>query len=802
MRDYRFDAQYDPKANNDAVICGEKYRFTILTPRLIRIEYNENGRFLDKATYAVIHRSFEVPKYKLELTHDHLRIITDYIRLDYDIDKPFDQESLQVCYIGSNTAMNAGKHLQAWRYGINHAGNLYGTTTSLDNIDGKCDLEYGIMSTGAICVLNDESSIVLEEDGCVAVPEKREVDKYLFCYGNCDGSNYDYSAALRDYYRLTGKPPMLPRYALGNWWSRYYAYTQDEYLALMKRFQKEQVPLSVAMIDMDWHLTKIDKKYGGGWTGYTWNRELFPDHVKFLDALHRDGLHVGLNTHPQGGVAAHEDGYKEMAAAMGVDIENEETVDFDIWNKEFVDKYFEVLHHSREDEGVDFWWIDYNTKIRELDPDPLPALNHYHFADNRRLNDRPMILSRYAGPGSHRYPVGFSGDSVSSWDSLAFQPYFTATASNIGYGWWSHDIGGFQRGNRDDELITRWVQFGVFSPINRLHSMSSRYMSKEPWNYNMICESVIKEYLRLRHALIPYLYTMNRRCAEYGEPLVQPLYYKYKGSGAYRNKNEYLFGREFIVSPVVKPHDSVTTYGSTKVYLPEGKWYDFFSGVRYTGGKEFTAFRSIAQMPVFVKAGGIIPMAVSDAVNDTCNPQKLKIKVFAGASGSFEMYEDDGISLEYQTGAYALTRFSVEWGEKTVFRISNAGSDRRVIPEKRRYEIEFIGFTDSDITVIRDGAPHKAEKKYDSGVISLTLEAVSEEATVQLLNTGLHKNDILKWLDAFLADTAAEYLLKEAIFQNLSNMHTVADRLLYIGQNVEDNNLRLALQEIIMNEEA
>ena len=128
---------------------------------------------------------------------------------------------------------------------------------------------------------------------------------------------------------------------------------------------------------------------------------------------------------------------------------------------------FKYLHHPNERNGVDFWWIDWqqgsNSKIEGLDP--LWMLNHYHYLDNKRNGKRGLILSRYAGIGSHRYPIGFSGDSVISWDSLDFQPYFTANASNVGYGWWSHDIGGHMNGIKDDELATRWVQFGVFSPI-------------------------------------------------------------------------------------------------------------------------------------------------------------------------------------------------------------------------------------------------------------------------------------------------------------------------------------------------
>ena len=138
-------------------------------------------------------------------------------------------------------------------------------------------------------------------------------------------------------------------------------------------------------------------------------------------------------------------------------------MNFDIADPDFLLAYLEEIHHPLEAEGVDFWWLDWQQGSHTAMPglNPLWMLNHYHFLDSGRDGKRPITFSRYAGPGSHRYPVGFSGDTVTSWASLDFQPYFTATAANLGYGWWSHDIGGHMFGVRDDELVTRWFQLGV-----------------------------------------------------------------------------------------------------------------------------------------------------------------------------------------------------------------------------------------------------------------------------------------------------------------------------------------------------
>ena len=173
-----------------------------------------------------------------------------------------------------------------------------------------------------------------------------------------------------------------------------------------------------------------------------------------------------------------------------------------------------------------------------------------------------------------------------SWDSLAFQPYFTANASNIGYGWWSHDIGGHMRGVRDDDLTVRWVQLGVFSPINRLHSTDNPFNGKEPWKYNDTAQRVMTRYLRLRHALIPYLYSMNHRAWMEDEPLIQPMYYREpEQEETYRVPNNYYFGTELMVSPITEPNDREMKMGKAATWIPEGIWYDIFTGRKYQGGR-------------------------------------------------------------------------------------------------------------------------------------------------------------------------------------------------------------------------
>ena len=409
------------------------------------------------------------------------------------------------------------------------------------------------MSRFGVAALDDSRSFLFDDDGWVRPREGGGIDVYVFAYG------HDYAGALHAFYAVSGRTPVLPRWALGNWWSRYHPYSADAYLELLDRFEAEGLPFSVAVLDMDWHrVDSVPDRYGSGWTGYSWERELFPDPEGFLAELHRRGLRVTLNVHPADGVRAFEDAYPGMAEALGRDPESDEPIAFDITDRAFLDAYLELVHHPLEEQGVDFWWLDWQqgqySRVEGIDP--LWMLNHFHYLDSGREGRRPLTFSRYAGPGSHRYPIGFSGDTLISWASLDFQPEFTATASNIGYGWWSHDIGGHIFGVRDDELATRWVQLGVFSPILRLHSSSNPFLVKEPWLYPAEARAAMGEALRFRHRLVPYLHTMNHRAAAEGVPLVRPMYHLApREPRAYEVPNQFAFGSELIVAPITTPRD-------------------------------------------------------------------------------------------------------------------------------------------------------------------------------------------------------------------------------------------------------
>ena len=640
----------------DRQISAGKTRITVITDRLLRVE---TEKFTELPSQTVLHRDFAEAGADFAPEGELCTVQTARIKAVIDCRRGWIKE----------VTLSDGRRVTDFK-----KGNLKGTARTLDQCNGKTKLENGIMSRSGAALMDDSRSMLL--DGDRLLKRGGGKDLYLFAYGD------DYRGALKDFFALTGQVPLVPRYCLGNWWSRYKAYTQEEYRALMQRFLDKQIPISVATIDMDWHWVDVigrfgpearpeinngsfreryDIKHNPGWTGYSWNTELFPDHRELLSWLHEKNMKVTLNVHPAQGVRFFEDCYENACRALDLDPAERKPIPFDLTDERFRRVYFEQVHRPLEKEGVDFWWIDWQqgTKAGAEGPDPLWLLNHYHSLDMEEKGEkRPLILSRYGGLGSHRYPLGFSGDTVMSWKSLEYQPYFTANAANAGYTWWSHDIGGHMLGVQDEQLYLRWLQFGVFSPINRLHSTSCEYMGKEPWKQSPAVEAAASEFLRLRQRLIPYLYACNYFTHKEGVPLCEPMYYEWKDQAAYQVPNQYRFGPALIAAPVTKPLDKLTLLAPVKVWLPEGRWTDIFNGRIYEGNRTLTMYRDMSSIPVLARAGAILPLYAEGRENSLDPAQPHELWIYRG-DGTFDWYEDDGESKAYREGQWSLTHMEV-----------------------------------------------------------------------------------------------------------------------------------------------
>ena len=732
-----FGWKSDSKTPDEFIITRGRVRFSLITDRLLRVEIDKKGEFTDEPTQSVICRNFAKPEFKIVEDGNTIIIITTKTIFKYDLKKE--------AMIG--ISLRGGKNLTEFR-----SGNLKGTYRTLDMTTGPIDLGDGIMSRNGVTVYDDTKSLILKEDGTIGERKKTIKDEYYFAY------NHDYRGCLKDFFSLAGQVPLVPRYSLGNWWSRYKAYTQQEYMDLMNKFVEKDIPITVATIDMDWHWVDVKQRFGksggkptlnphapdfilqgDGWTGYSWNTELFPDYKGFLKWLQDRNFKVTVNLHPAQGVRFFEDMYEDFAKRMGVDPATREKIPFDITDPDYVDAYFNILHKPYEDDGVNFWWIDWqqgkNTKVKNLDP--LWALNHYHTLANDKGSNRPLILSRFAEVGSHRYPLGFSGDTKICWEALDFQPYFTSTATNVGYTWWSHDIGGHMGGSKDDELYTRWIQYGLYSPIMRLHSTSNEFMGKEPWKHSFEAETIAVDVLRQRHAMIPYLYSMNYRTHKHSLALVEPMYYPYpENDEAYEVPNQYFFGSELMVAPITKKRNPNTNLAEVEVWLPKGRWTDIYTGAIYEGDKKVKMYRGLESIPVFAKEGAIIPLSTDDRNNDSSNPKDMTIRIYRGTN-TFDLYEDDGESNEFKNGNYAITKFRVrEAVRDMIFEIKPAEGNCSTLPLRRNYTLIFEDIVSADeITVTSKGKAIKCDIAYKGGKTIITLKGVTPKQGVEVAMT-------------------------------------------------------------------
>ena len=716
MLDRHLIAKTAPRACPENIVRFGDYRITVLADRLFRIENDPSGRFCDEATQAVWFRNMAPQSFTVRMHPESADITTDRVRLHITADF----RDSRVDWDGQDRPLT-------------NAGNLKGTYRTLDTCIGDWSetekkhigLSDGVCSRTGVAILDDGASLLLTQKGQVAGRPAEKLDVYVFAYG------HDYRAAVRALFAITGPPPLLPRWAFGNWWSRYFPYTDRKYVHLLDRFAERGIPFTVAMVDMDWHYAgdlrdafaipdgflRDPDTYGplsgpkAGWTGYSWNRELFPDPADFLKKVRARHAQIAMNLHPADGIRFFEDAYPEMAEAMGIDPDSGVRIPFDMTDDTFISNYFRVMHKPNERAGVDFWWVDWQqgTRTKKAGLDPLWSLNHYHYLDAAKDHPEPLILSRYAGIGSHRYPVGFSGDTHVEWASLDYLPYFTATASNVGYTWWSHDIGGHMHGIKDDELYVRYVQFGVFSPINRLHSTSHEVFTKEPWVYENGTGRIAADFLALRHKMIPYLYSAACRTHEEGTALVEPLYYAWpEAREAYRHPNQYLFAGSILVAPVTSrsEHGGLS---SVQAWIPEGTWTDLFTGTVYTvdapEGRTVTLVRPLDSIPVLVPAGGTFVLSRDNGAGNRIGcPPELDVQICSG-TGSYILHEGDAV----QPADTIFTHEGTAGRQTCTIRFAG---DASVLPPDRRLILDFRNILEGrlrGVSATADGVPLDTE---------------------------------------------------------------------------------------------
>ena len=672
----KFKINYEnAKSKEEAIYKGTKYRITVLSNMLIRLEYSETGVFEDRPTELARFRNFELPAVDMTDENNILTLTTKYFELKYEKDKPFEgrklapDEFLKVSLLGTD---------KVWFYNHAEARNFRSNTISLDEMKTKPHLEKGLYSTDGFVSLDDSNSLIFNEDGTVGKRTDQRIDIYLFMYKK------DFGFCLKNYYKLTGYPPMIPRYALGVWWDKDEELNKERMERLFAKFKKTQVPLSVVVLN--------------NWSD---------DDVHFKDGENIIKIVKDNNAHCALPMKLEAVKFEDQAAP----------IKFNVFDKLFIEKYFREVITPLTDLGVDF----YKIRFRENDLYTLRTMNHYFYKFQESEENRSMILSRNGLINAHMYPVQNGGETLVNWSTLTYLPEYNATSSNIGVSYWSHPIGGFKEGVEDPELYTRYVQLGTFSPIFRLASKAGRYYKREPWTWDVKTRKIVRDYTTLRHRLIPYLYSECYKYSKTGLPLLQPLYYRYPELyDEPKYKNEYYFGTELFICPITMPKDKVMNRAILNIFLPNGLWYDFKTGKKFPGGRRYISFFLDEDFPVFAKQGAIIPLNNFDInnKNDVGNPSNLEVHIFPGHSNTYKIFEDDGVSNKYKNGDYLISVIDYNYlpNNFTVIIRPVEGSLAASV-KKRSYKIRFRNTRKADDVIVFSG-----ERKLDESEIKTSVD--------------------------------------------------------------------------------
>ena len=785
-------------------------RFTVITDGVIRMEWSAEGKFTDLRSFVATERAYAAAEYNLEEDGDYVIITTPRMQLRY--------RKGSGAFTADNLSVTSGSSLSTqftWHPGDVQKNNLKGTYRTLDGYDGnryyawnrrgdgsELPLEDGILATDGWTLLDDSKGLLFDDDPEWPWVKEREdaddsQDYYFMAYG------HDYKAALSDYITFAGRVPMPPRYVFGYWWSRYWAYSDAEMRQVVEDFRNYDIPLDVLVVDMDWHWTEEGR---GGWTGYTWNDRLFPDPKGFLSFLKQNNLQITLNLHPADGIPAYEDKYAGLASYLGLDPASKQTIPWKSSDKKFIAGYYDKMLRPLEDEGVDFWWFDWQQGLLD---DSIKSLsntwwiNYCTYADQHlHRTRRPMLYHRWGGLGNHRYQIGFSGDTYSTWASLKYQAYFNTTSSNVLYGYWSHDIGGHMFVNDgevlDRELYVRWMQFGAFSPVLRSHSTKDAAMNKEPWVLGKENLDILRSLVHTRYQLAPYIYTMARADYETGLSLCRPLYYDYPESDlAYAEsyRNQYMFGDDMLVCPITDPIARGSRTSEISVWLPEGnEWYEWYTGTLLQGGQQCVRHFQMDEYPVYVKAGSIIP-ANTNAGNLSRNDEAITLKVFpssADVTTRFQMYEDNGDDCNYAS-QFATTQFTAtrKGNSQTIEMGARTGSYEGM-PSSRHFKVELIG-VNRPARVVADGK--ELSFCYDTNLFTATIDlgdlnpAVEHSIEVTYPSSDMNLNDGLTSQIRRIKRTMTAYKYRFAgvnYVEGFGELGSVAEALIYYPEKSDE----------------
>lgn len=475
--------------------------------------------------------------------------------------------------------------------------------------------------------------------------------------------------ALAGYTSLTGKPKLPPRWAFGYLQSRW-GWEDSAYISnVLHRFRADKLPVDAFIFDFEWFTKTPDYSLGkngkAGYTDFMFNPKLFPHPAKQLAELHSQGVKfIGIRK-PRLGNAAMLDTAREKDWLISPNSDSRD-LNFSIPG---LQNWYEAKNRPLIKAGVDAWWDDegesyytcyywWNKTQRDLLASARP--DYRHFAINRSFS-----------PGNQR--LGYctwSGDIPSTWSSLANVPRDLLNFSLAGMYYGACDIGGFQ-GTPTKEMLVRWFQAGVFLPIMRAHS-TFEVLPRFPYLWGKDGEAAIRKALDLRYQLLPFIYSLGHEAYRTGAPIMRPLVMEFPKDTAVTNMtDEWLLGKGVLAAPILD------SGGRRTIYFPDDTWYDYFTGDVIKGSKTISVDKTLSQIPLYVRAGTILPIGPVIQYSEQISETPLEIRIYPGKNGSFKMFEDDGTSYNYMKGKTRVTSYIWNDQSQTLsWKVSDNYSDK------------------------------------------------------------------------------------------------------------------------------
>ncbi len=726
------DAVKDVKQDGDGITAimqsGGALRLQVCMDSIIHVLYSPTGKFPQRTDYVVTHAAWSPAQWKFESSEKNVNISTATLKAT--IEK--ESGALSFFELPNKQVFRDGKRIMTAET-VNGEKTYHAETVV--EMYGSREGFYGLgQHQAGVWNYHGESVDVSQENTNIAVPMLLSSNGYGILWNNTSRTRFnnrfvhvmyissevadtidyyfiygpEFDKIIASYRDLTGAAPLFGRWAYGFWQCKNRYKSQDEILGVAQKYRDLHLPADNIVQDWFWWNRKGE---------HVFNKN-YPDPKRMVVELHKDNFHLMISVWPFFEPGSKE--YEDMDR-RGFFIERTKVAHlpyhalgmaaYDPTNPEARKYYWDLMDKALFKIGADAWWLDTTEPETEGQEESL-LLGHKLFigSGDRYANIFPLmttravyegqrsasdqkrvfILSRSAFAGSQRYGVtAWSGDVVSDWLSFKRQIPAGLNFSLSGIPYWTTDIGGFFIASPSDpnfrELFVRWFQFGAFSPIFRVHGTRFNPDENELWSYGPEAGKILVQYDTLRYRLLPYIYSLAWKTTSEGYTPMRPLVMDFRQDVNAQNiGDQFMYGPAILVNPVTEP-------GATAwhLYLPQAKWYDFWTGSVAEGGKFVDASAPLDRMPLYVRAGSIVPMGPAEEYSSQKPADPIELRVYPGADGDFTFYEDENDTYNYEKGKYAT--IPIHWNDAT--RTLTIGDRKGSFPgmlEDRKFHVTFV----------------------------------------------------------------------------------------------------------------